>query len=154
MSDVAKVPSISTASSGAVKYFKIQVRGWTDFDPLDKKLPEIADAIERGGGFLTAIEVLDTKDDLSTISDNVGGKVSKIFWLRAEFYGVSVNFQLHWSKTSGQRWMRLRKRRRSRRDHKIPSLPLNGPAKSGSRRHLFFEKHALGVRCVSQAPLI
>src|ERR1700692_143629 len=71
MSDVAKVPNISTASNGAVKYFKIQVRGWTDFDPLDKKLPEIADAIERGGGFLTAIEVLDTKDDLSAISDKV-----------------------------------------------------------------------------------
>ncbi len=71
MSDVAKVPNISTASNGAVKYFKIQVRGWTDFDPLDKKLAEIADAIERGGGFLTAIEVLDTKDDLSAISDNV-----------------------------------------------------------------------------------
>ena len=95
MSDVAKVPNISTASNGAVKYFKIQVRGWTDFDPLDKKLAEIADAIERGGGFLTAIEVLDTKDDLSAISDNVCGKVSKIFWLRAEFCRVSVNFHLH-----------------------------------------------------------
>jgi hypothetical protein len=71
MSDVAKVSNISTASNGAAKYFKIQVRGWTDFDPLDKKLPDIADAIERGGGFLTAIEVLDTKDDLSAISDNV-----------------------------------------------------------------------------------
>src|SRR5579864_428656 len=71
MSDVAKVSNVSAASNGAVKYFKIQVRGWTDFDPLDKKLPEIADAIERGGGFLTAIEVLDTKDDLSAISDNV-----------------------------------------------------------------------------------
>src|SRR2546429_4120906 len=71
MSDMAKVPNISTASNGAVKYFKIQVRGWTDFDPLDKKLPEIADAIERGGGFLTAIEVLDTKDDVSAINDNV-----------------------------------------------------------------------------------
>jgi len=71
MSDVTKIPNISTASRGAAKYFKIQVRGWTDFDPLDKKLPEIADAIERGGGFLTAVEVLDTKDDLSAISDNV-----------------------------------------------------------------------------------
>lgn len=71
MSDVGKFSSIGTASSGAAKYFKIQVRGWTDFDPLDKKLPEIADAIERGGGFLTAIEVLDTKDDLSAITDNV-----------------------------------------------------------------------------------
>jgi hypothetical protein len=71
MSDAAKVPNISTASNGDVRYFKMQVRGWTDFDPLDKKLPEIADAIERGGGFLTAIEVLDTKDDLSAISDNM-----------------------------------------------------------------------------------
>ena len=71
MSDVAKVPNISTASNGAVKYFKIQVRGWTDFDPLDKNFAEIADAIERGGGFLTAIEVLDIKDDLSAIGDNV-----------------------------------------------------------------------------------
>ena len=71
MPDIAKDSNISTASNGAAKYFKIQVRGWTDFDPLDKKLPDIADAIERGGGFLTAIEVLDTKDDLSAISDNV-----------------------------------------------------------------------------------
>jgi hypothetical protein len=71
MSDLAKVSNISTASTGAAKYFKIQVRGWTDFDPLDKKLPEIAEAIERGGGFLTAIEILDTKDDLSAISDDV-----------------------------------------------------------------------------------
>ncbi|HEV2699248.1 MAG TPA: hypothetical protein VGU90_14725 [Terriglobales bacterium] len=71
MSDVAKIPNISAASTGAAKYFKIQVRGWTDFDPLDKKLPEIADAIEQGGGFLTAVEVLDVKDDLSAINDNV-----------------------------------------------------------------------------------
>jgi len=40
MSDGAKVPNISTASNGAVRYFEIQVRGWTDFDPLDKKLGE------------------------------------------------------------------------------------------------------------------
>src|SRR5437762_8005093 len=72
MSDTAKIPNISTASSReAGKYYKIQVRGWTDFDPLDKKLPEIADAIEQGGGVLTAVEVLDVKDDLSAISDNV-----------------------------------------------------------------------------------
>ena len=72
MSDTAKIPNISTASSReAGKYYKIQVRGWTDFDPLDKKLPEIADAIERGGGVLTAVEVLDIKDDLSAITDNL-----------------------------------------------------------------------------------
>jgi hypothetical protein len=72
MPDIAKDSNISTASNGAAKYFKIQVRGWTDFDPLDKKLPDIADAIERGGGFLTAIEVLDTKDDLSAIKRGEG----------------------------------------------------------------------------------
>lgn len=70
MPDVFKSSSVSTPSAAA-KYFKIQVRGWTDFDPLDKKLPEIADAIERGGGFLTAIEVLDIKDDLSAVTDKV-----------------------------------------------------------------------------------
>jgi len=95
MSDMAKVPNISTASNGAVTYFKIQVRGWIDFDPLDKKLPEIADAIERGGGFLTAIEVLDTKDDLSAISDNVVREGFQNILAAAEFCGVSVNFQRH-----------------------------------------------------------
>lgn len=72
MWDVAKVPNTGTFSSrGAGQYYKIQVLGWTDFDPMDKKLPEIADAIERGGGVLTAVEVLDKKDDLSAISDNL-----------------------------------------------------------------------------------
>ena len=71
MSEVAKVPPISTTPKSPGKYFKIQVRGWTDFDPLDKRLPEIADAIERGGGLLTAIEVLDIKEELSDINDNV-----------------------------------------------------------------------------------
>jgi hypothetical protein len=70
MSDVAKTATIGAASA-AHRYFKMQIRGWTDFDPMDKKLPEIADAIERGGGFLTAVEVLDVKDDLSGISDNL-----------------------------------------------------------------------------------
>jgi hypothetical protein len=34
------------------------------------KLPEITEAIERGGGLLTAIEVLEVEDDLASISDN------------------------------------------------------------------------------------
>ena len=71
MSDVAKIPNIGAGSAGTGRYFKMQIRGWTDFDPMDKKLPEIAEAIERGGGFLTAVEVLDVKDDLSAISDNL-----------------------------------------------------------------------------------
>src|SRR5438132_8981536 len=37
---------------------------------MDKKLPEITEAIEGGGGLLTAIEVLEVEDDLAAISDN------------------------------------------------------------------------------------
>jgi hypothetical protein len=51
------------------KYFKLQIRAWTDFDPMDRKLSEITEAIERGGGLLTAIEVLDVQDDLAAIGD-------------------------------------------------------------------------------------
>jgi hypothetical protein len=71
MSEATKIPNISVASAASAKYFKMQIRGWTDFDPVDKKLPEIVEAIERGGGFLTAVEVLEVKNDLSGISDSV-----------------------------------------------------------------------------------
>jgi hypothetical protein len=51
------------------KYFKFQMSGWTDFDPMDKRLSELAEAIENGGGFVTAVEVLEIEDDLSRIKD-------------------------------------------------------------------------------------
>jgi hypothetical protein len=68
MSDIPKIPA---ASAETGRYFKMQIRGWTDFDPIPLKLSEITDAIEQGGGFLTAVEVLEVKDDLSGINDNV-----------------------------------------------------------------------------------
>ena len=51
------------------KYFKFQMSGWTDFDPMDKNLSELTEAIENGGGFVTAVEVLEIADDLSRIKD-------------------------------------------------------------------------------------
>lgn len=71
MPEAAKTPQSSEVPAPTGRYFKMQIRGWTDFDPMEKKLPEIAEAIERGGGFLTAIEVLDIKDDPSAIGDNL-----------------------------------------------------------------------------------
>jgi hypothetical protein len=70
MSDVTRVPKMSVATTPTA-YFKMQIRCWTDFDPMGKKLTEIADAVERGDAFLTAVEVLEVKDDVSAISDNV-----------------------------------------------------------------------------------
>lgn len=51
------------------KYFSFQIKAWTNFDPMDKSLPKIAEAIEQGGGFLTLMEVLKVEDDLSCIGD-------------------------------------------------------------------------------------
>lgn len=70
MTEAANTPQGSGVPDQFGKYFKLQIRGWTDFDPMDKTLAEIAEAIQRGGGFLTAVEVLEVKDDPAAISDN------------------------------------------------------------------------------------
>ena len=70
MLNIAKASQNSGTPAQRGRYFKVQIRAWTDFDPMDKKLPEITEAIERGGGLLTAIEVLEVEDDLAAISDN------------------------------------------------------------------------------------
>jgi hypothetical protein len=70
MLNIAKVPQNSGTPTLRGRYFKVQIRAWTDFDPMDKKLPEISEAIEGGGGFLTAIEVLEVEDDVAAIRDN------------------------------------------------------------------------------------
>jgi hypothetical protein len=51
------------------KYTSFQIKGWTNFDPTDKTLAEIAQGIEQGGGFLTLIEVLRVEDQPDSIDD-------------------------------------------------------------------------------------
>jgi hypothetical protein len=51
------------------KYYSFQIKAWTNFDPMDKSLTKIADAIEEGGGFLTLVEVLTVEEDLAKIGD-------------------------------------------------------------------------------------
>jgi hypothetical protein len=51
------------------RYFNFQIKGWTNFDPMDKTLARIADSIEQGGGFLTLMEVVKIEDTLDSIGD-------------------------------------------------------------------------------------
>ena len=51
------------------KYFNFQIKAWTNFNPMDKSIAKIAEAIEQGGGFLTLVEVLKVEDNLAGISD-------------------------------------------------------------------------------------
>jgi hypothetical protein len=61
--------SITVPTEPKIKYFKIQMKGWTNFDPIGQSLADIAEAINRGNGFLTVVEVLEAHDDLASVSD-------------------------------------------------------------------------------------
>jgi hypothetical protein len=55
---VMPVPAATPPASPELKkYFKLQLKAWTNFDPTDKRLSDIAAAIERGAGFVTVMEV-------------------------------------------------------------------------------------------------
>ena len=69
MFHTGKGPQNSETPAQRGKYFKFQLSGWTDFDPMDKELSEITDAIAQGSGLLSAIEVVEVQDDLAAIKD-------------------------------------------------------------------------------------
>jgi len=45
------------------------MRAWTNFDPINKSLAEIAELIEKGNGFLTMVEVLEVENSLESVPD-------------------------------------------------------------------------------------
>ena len=51
------------------KYFSFQIKGWANFDPMNKTLAKIAAGIEDSNGFLTVVEVLKVEDSLDSIQD-------------------------------------------------------------------------------------
>jgi hypothetical protein len=55
-------------SAESAKYFKLQLKAWTNFDPAQYDLTAIADAIRNGGGFVTVMEVSQVSK-LNEISD-------------------------------------------------------------------------------------
>jgi len=69
MPDTLGAPQKSQTDEHKEKYFSFQIKGWTNFDPMDKTLATIAERIEQGGGFLTLVEVAKTENDLAGIGD-------------------------------------------------------------------------------------
>jgi hypothetical protein len=69
MSELLSASQTSQTDEHKEKYFSFQIKAWTNFDPMDKSLAKIAEAIEQGGGFLTLVEVLKVEDDLACIGD-------------------------------------------------------------------------------------
>jgi hypothetical protein len=69
MADKVVASSTGKTDEHKEKYFSFQIKGWTNFDPMDKTLARIAASIEQGSGFLTLVEVLKTENDLACIGD-------------------------------------------------------------------------------------
>jgi len=69
MPDIAKATKNVDESSLPRRYYRVQIRAWTGFDPSRMELAEIAERIDRGTAFLTAIEVSKVSDDVNGIDD-------------------------------------------------------------------------------------
>src|ERR1700730_3942375 len=70
MADPLTAPLRDQTHESNERYFSFQIKAWTNFDPMDKSLAKIAEAIDQGGGFLTLVEVLKVEDDLACIGDD------------------------------------------------------------------------------------
>ena len=69
MSETLRDLKKSPTSEPGEKYFSFQIKGWTNFDPVNKTLAKVAEGIEQGNGFLTLVDVLNVEDDVAAIED-------------------------------------------------------------------------------------
>jgi hypothetical protein len=69
MSGTLKVPQTDQSDEPSEKYFSFQIKGWTNFDPVNKPLAKVAEGIEEGNGFLTLVELLRVEDKVGSIDD-------------------------------------------------------------------------------------
>jgi hypothetical protein len=69
MAETLKVTQANQSYEPREKYFSFQIKGWTNFDPMDKPLAKVAQGIEQGNGFLTLVEVLRVEDNVASIHD-------------------------------------------------------------------------------------
>jgi hypothetical protein len=60
---------VSQQTSANQRYYKIQIKAWTAFDPSTMDLKQITEHVDRGQGALTAIEVTKVVDSLSAVDD-------------------------------------------------------------------------------------
>jgi hypothetical protein len=69
MSQTHEMPQMKQTHEPRDRYFSFQIKGWTNFDPMDKTLARLAEGIDQGNGFLTLVEVLTVEDDVASIQD-------------------------------------------------------------------------------------
>ena len=69
MSETLKVPQTDQSDKQSEKYFSFQIKGWTNFDPVNKPLAKVAEGIEQGNGFLTLVELLRVENEVASIDD-------------------------------------------------------------------------------------
>ena len=69
MSQTHEMPQTNQNHEPRDRYFSFQIKGWTNFDPMDKTLARLAEGIDQGNGFLTLVEVLTVEDDVASIQD-------------------------------------------------------------------------------------
>ena len=51
------------------RYYKVQIKGWTNFDPTGKELIEILSSVDQGGGVVTVVEVTEIANTIGDIKD-------------------------------------------------------------------------------------
>jgi len=51
------------------RFFKVQIKGWLDFDPTGREFNDIAQAVENGSGLVSVIEVSQVANGLEEIND-------------------------------------------------------------------------------------
>jgi len=66
---LAAVPSRPN-SNNAPRYYKIQIKAWTNFDPSDTDFSRLAEAAEQGAAVVTVQEVIESAAELGQIQDD------------------------------------------------------------------------------------
>jgi hypothetical protein len=63
------LPSQQGLSQKDDLFYKVQIKGWVDFDPAGRGLRDIVQAIEVGSGVVTAVEVSQVANGIGEIND-------------------------------------------------------------------------------------
>jgi hypothetical protein len=70
MAEPLAVPQTSQRGEESEKYYNFQIKGWLNFDPVDKTLANVAQRIEVGDGFVSVVDVLKVERNLAAIDDD------------------------------------------------------------------------------------
>lgn len=69
MAEPREVPHTKQIGEEREKYYNFQIKGWVNFDPLDKTLAHVAERIRVGDGLVVMVDILKVEDDVAAIDD-------------------------------------------------------------------------------------